>query len=194
MAIMQCTLFQNTCLSNIRINLILPDTTVIWLHLRRWLYGSIFCDCMDLSSFKFSWWAPKERAWHYSVYTNALIRCMATGQRTPMWHYVGWGIIFGLLLWQWMMSSSSQAWEQVFIEHFLFRPIVSKTCWDIDNKTFTYTGCTNKEELCNVLIAALIKCILVIIGSHNRKMCETNKYQFITTTACNLPQRGVIST
>jgi len=32
------------------INLILPESRVIGLHLRRWYYGS---------SFKFSWWAPK---------------------------------------------------------------------------------------------------------------------------------------
>jgi len=39
---------------NIRINLILTESRVIGLHLRR-RYGSI-----TLSSFKFSWWAPKD--------------------------------------------------------------------------------------------------------------------------------------
>jgi len=37
---------------NIRINLILPESIVIGLHLRH--------DSVGLSPFKFSWWAPKD--------------------------------------------------------------------------------------------------------------------------------------
>jgi len=50
--------------ANIRINLTSSESRVIGLHRRRWQHS--------LSSFKFSWWAPKDESVFETQYVMAL--------------------------------------------------------------------------------------------------------------------------